>query len=301
MKKLFILGAGLVATMMFMTSCSNEEEETTSPIRTEETQKEELQNLKMSITKLNEQWELRQENLRTRTIINTQPTVGKATVKTSRNIARTDLAGATIGIVWGPWWGLTYAAVFSAIAYAESTQLIATKRINMDSYNTTKRLFFVQDGNTPTRMDSIGYYHNLILQRIGTDKLANANFDTVEQLVVQSMKDIFGEDAKCITLAELRNNEDYKYVKSNIGKLSTAQNVNGYCNILAKCKSISQAELDVLKEYMIGLESKDNANGEYTLEVLNTLNSSNLEAATKDRIKAGIIVGNASQKLWVAK
>lgn len=301
MKKLFILGAGLVATMMFMTSCSNETDEVGNLTRSVDTQKEELESLKMSIVKLNEQWEDKQWPLSTRSISNTRPTAGTAIAKMARNIVGADLAGAHIGAHFGPWWALGIGAAASAIAYIESSNNSTVTFTPLKLRSTTAQLVYAQDGQNPTMLDSLGYYNNLILQKICTKKLTYANLDSIEQFVVQSMDDIFGKEAQYITATGLKSNEGYRFMKSHIAKLNNAHNVSAFCNILSECKTINQGELDVLNEYMHGLESKDNANGEYTLEVLNTLNSSNLEAATKDRIKAGIIVGNASQKLWVAK
>lgn len=302
MKRHLILGAGLIATMMFMASCSNETEEITSITRSENTQKEELENLRMSIARLNEQWEGKPKSLSTRIANTTQSTIAVATTKLARSIVGADLAGASAGAKFGPWWALGIAAAASAIAYIEIATTNSTATVTpITMRNTTKRLVYVQEGETPTMIDSLGYYHNLILRKIGTSKLTTANLNNIEALVEQSMDDIFGEKAKSMTAAGLKSNDGYKFMKSHIAKLNNTQNVTAYCDILSGCESISQDELGVLKEYMSGLESNDNSNGEYTVEVLNAVNSSGLDIATKNRIKAGVIVGNASQKLWIAK
>jgi len=297
MKKLFILGAGVVGTMMFMASCSNEEE-VENITRSVDTQTEELKNLKMSIVKLNEQWENKQWPMPSRTIANSDHSFGIDIAKKARSIVDTDLAGANFGARFGTRWALAIGAAASAIAFIETFFNSSVTFTPLKMQGTSARLVYAQDGQTPTMMDSIGYYHNLILQKIGAKKLTTANLDSIEQYVVQSMDDIFGKEAQSITAAGLKSNESYKFLKSHISKLNNAINASAFCNILSEYETINQDELDVLKVYMIGLESKDNANGEYTAEVLKTVNSSELDTATKERIRAGIIVGNASQKLW---
>lgn len=301
MKRHLILGAGLIATMMFMASCSNETEEITSITRSENTQKEELENLRMSIAQLNEQWNKKQWPLSTRITANTNPTIGTTMAQKARSIVDSDLMGASIGARFSPWWALGVGAAASAIAFAETFSNSAVTVTSLKLHSTTAQLVYTQDGQTPTRMDSIGYYHNLILQKIGTKRLMNASLDSIEQMVVKSMEEIFGEEAKCITAAGLKSNEGYKFMKSHIAKLIDTKNVTAFCNIMSEYAYINQDELGVLKQYMLGLESNDNANGDYTTEVLNAVNSSKLDTATKERLRAGVIVGNASQKLWISK
>lgn len=288
--------------MMFMASCSNETEEIANLTRSENTQKEELENLRLCIARLNEQWEGKPKSLSTRIANSGQSALAAATAKKARSIVGADLAGASAGAKFGPWWALGIAAAASAIAYIEITATNSTATVTpITMRNATKQLVYVQDGETPTMIDSLGYYHNLVLRKIGTSKLTTANLNNIEALVEQGMEDIFGEKAKSMTAAGLKSNDGYKFMKSHIAKLNNAQDVTTYCNILSGCESISQDELGVIEEYMLGLESNDNANGEYTIDVLNAVNSSALDAATKDRIKAGVVVGNASQKLWIAK
>lgn len=302
MKRHLIIGAGIIATMMFMASCSNETEEIANLTRSENTQKEELENLRLCIARLNEQWEGKPKSLSTRIANSGQSALAAATAKKARSIVGADLAGASAGAKFGPWWALGIAAAASAIAYIEITATNSTATVTpITMRNATKQLVYVQDGETPTMIDSLGYYHNLVLRKIGTSKLTTANLNNIEALVEQGMEDIFGEKAKSMTAAGLKSNDGYKFMKSHIAKLNNAQDVTTYCNILSGCESISQDELGVIEEYMLGLESNDNANGEYTIDVLNAVNSSALDAATKDRIKAGVVVGNASQKLWIAK
>lgn len=288
--------------MVFLASCSNDTEEYANLTRIADTQEEELANLKTRIEELNEQWADKPEALSTRIANSNQSSIAAATAKKARSIVGADLTGAAIGAKFGPWWALGIAAAASAIAYIEITASNSTATVTpITMRSTTKQLVYAQDGETPTMMDSLGYYHNLILRKIGTSKLTTANLGNIEALVEQSMEDIFGEKAKSMTDAGLKSNDGYKFMKSHIAKLNNAQDVTTYCNILSGCESISQDELGVIEEYMLGLESNDNANGEYTIDVLNAVNSSALDAATKDRIKAGVVVGNASQKLWIAK
>lgn len=288
--------------MMFMASCSNETEEIANLTRSENTQKEELENLRLCIARLNEQWEGKPKSLSTRIANSGQSALAAATAKKARSIVGADLAGASAGAKFGPWWALGIAAAASAIAYIEITATNSTATVTpITMRNATKQLVYVQDGETPTMIDSLGYYHNLVLRKIGTSKLTTANLNNIEALVEQGMENIFGEKTKSMTAAGLKSNDGYKFMKSHIAKLNNAQDVTTYCNILSGCESISQDELGVIEEYMLGLESNDNANGEYTIDVLNAVNSSALDAATKDRIKAGVVVGNASQKLWIAK
>lgn len=290
-----ILTLGIV--LAIFASCSNivDDPVAQTPQQEEENKNsDELHRLQGQIVQLTDEWQ-KQEPIRlTRAGIGDEYTMPEKVV-TQLNVTGADLLGAYIGSCFGPWWGLAYGALASVVAYHEVKHsrfpMLGISGIDSES------LVLVNKKN-PTALDSIGYYHNMIIKNIGEDNIEEASSAELEGLVVNSMKELFGAEAEVVTVEKLRADSKLQFVRSNAPALVKSKNIDEYCKIISNCNQISKAELNVFKEYLKGLSVVDNSNANYSKAVTNAIDDSDLDPATKERLKGGIAVGNASQKLW---
>ncbi len=285
----------IVLTSVGFIACSNEEVEATSTDNqvNEAAQKAELKKLQSDIAKLNKEWLEKHPVALTRGEQDYESTDEIAKI----SITGADLAGAFIGSSFGLHGAIIGGVAASVIASWEKEKYGSCSSIQMD-YSDADDLVFNKGVSVET-FDSIGYFHNKIIMNIGMENLLNASMDEIDELVLNSTIEVLGVQDEELSIEYVRNNSCIAFFKENIGRLNKAETPEEFCNILTENKDISREEVDVIKTYMEGLSTIDNTNGAYTKEVLRTIDESKLEPSIATELKSGVLVGNASQKLWI--
>ena len=155
--------------------------------------------------------------------------------------------------------------------------------------------------------DSIGYYHNKVLSGVfGNPVRLKAYSELSEQeqaqVLVTEMKkvpylrDYYGKDI-----------DDPEKVNIGINVadviMKIADEVETEEEFFARLKDAGLTDenvISVMKEVLEGLGNLDveTDDGQYYQEVLNIIADSNLDDATKLRLSDGVIIGQASNRLW---
>lgn len=300
--KKFFLGLSLLVSIATMISCSSESRDYYEYLdrKTTASEKETLKQIESKIDSINKS----EDNLSRAGSLTTDLS-GLAInelPKPKKNfnpVTNADLAGAFLGTMFGPWWGLGYAIFFSALECSTSTKVSLANANDISMLPISDNVVYVQNESSPTMIDSIGYYHNLILQDIGVEKLKVADVNDIGVLITGSMSKMFGNNAQDITTSRLMNTELTNFILSYKEQLLNAKNAVEFCNIISKYGNVNEDELSVLQLYMQGKTNTSDSN--YTLKVLTSIETSELSDETKNRLRAGILVGNASEQLWLFK
>lgn len=294
MKKLFFIVSIALATITAF-SCSNDETETVNNEHsaTEAKQMKNLQKLQNDMANLTKEWQTRQPLAITRSEQNSNIT-NKMT--NSISITGADLGGAFIGARFGIAGAIIGGALASGVAYWEREKY-GDRGFLFNTIIPNNNIIF-EDKNTAKMIDSIGYYHNKILMNIGEKRLADVAIEDMEELIINSAIEVTGNKTD-FNKPELRNNKCTKFFIKNISRLNAAKTTDDYCKILSESNQISKEEINIIKTYIDGLATIDNTNGEYTKAVINTIDNSDINPETATSLKNSVLVGNASQKLWV--
>lgn|GEM_PF-1650998 len=294
MKKIFFIVSITLATITAF-SCSNDETETANNDHsaTEAKQIVNLQKLQNDMANLTKEWQTKQPLAITRSEKNSNFTNN---MTNSISITGADLAGAFIGANIGGIGALVGGALASGVAYWERERY-GNKGFAFSTIVPNNTIIF-KDKSTATMIDSIGYYHNKILMNIGEKRLADAEIEDIEELIINSAIEVTGNTTD-FNKPELRNNECTIFFIKNISRLNAAKTTDDFCKILSESNQISKEEINIIKTYIDGLATIDNTNGEYTKAVINTIDNSDINPETATSLKNSVLVGNASQKLWV--
>lgn len=94
------------------------------------------------------------------------------------------------------------------------------------------------------------------------------------------------------------NNEGLSFIKRNIDSLTVAESTDKFCDILERCSYFDSGEMGVLREYMKGLDTIENSDNQYSMEVIELVKASEIDEDTKSSIIRSVVVGNASDKMW---
>lgn len=245
-----------------------------------------------------------------------------------------DAVGAILGSLAGPGGTVVGAATASGIAAipavndridvsvgtSSSTGLAGDQNLNIDSLLQSRgnRPIFSDDpfgrvvprfnGNQIVRstiIDSVGFYHNRALFLLNQD---NPNWYTLtnDQITSELSKRV------CYVTGWNTAAGDSLIPDSTLLKIQTfneqIQNAveNSYdahevCSKLAEIYPECSAELNILSSTISGLENcnETEANSlDYIESILNIVDNSSISVETKSQIRSGIIVSNASSKLW---
>lgn len=285
MKKIFLL-VSIALVTGFMTSCSNEDDiETKVPNsveKTKEEQENELLRLQTDIAKLKDNFPHRKPDFVTRGRFGRGGT-----------IVHCDIAGSSIGRIGGFWGSLIVGTVSSCVAYIATRQKLGTRIPQGSALNNT----ILRTGSTPNSIDSIGYYHNKIIMGIPPQKLAKADTRAIiNNLVVESASKVLNKPESELKL--MLNNEGLSFIKRNIDSLTVAESTDKFCDILERCSYFDSGEMGVLREYMKGLDTIENSDNQYSMEVIELVKASEIDEDTKSSIIRSVVVGNASDKMW---
>ena len=291
MNKLF-LSLGVVLAALFAISCSNDETECINTVSNEsctieQEQQKGLAELKENIARLNQTWMLKAPATETRS------------PPRWRIVGKADMAGARIGKYAGVWGAVIVGAAASAFAiYITHPKSVATT-VPAELYNGTT-IIRLDESESPSQVDSIGYYHNKLLAEIGIENIIAADYDNIENIIIEGAEKLGMANGECTDISILKGNTDLQFIKNNMVQLNSTANAAEYCTLLrGNLKTISSAEMDVLQEYMSGLDAIDaSQHPAYAQATVNIIGQSNLPQQTKEGLAGSVIVGNASSQLW---
>lgn len=242
----------------------------------------------------------------------------KTIVKWIVTIASDAIGGACGGIAGGlVASGTVGALVFSGACDAVITpwNTRASCNIDGDSLYNSKEIVFRNvvpdlENLKVFENDSIGYYHNKILYGMFNNQAKMATF---------MEKDMQGQAQMIVE--EMANEP---YLLSRYGdELRDVENINNglaTANIMIQIANDVETEdeffarigeagltdpniISVMKEIISGLQNVelDTDDGQYYQEILKIISDSNLDEETKLRLSDGVIIGQASNHLWLKK
>lgn len=267
----------VVLAALFAASCSNDDAENSSVTKTEnrkaEQKKEkELLGLKERIAHMNQEW------------VQGAPAMETRSISRWKIVGKADIAGAKIGRRLGSWGAVIVGAAASAYAIYKTQPKHVALPPTAEPYEEATIVRVSQTGATgPT--DSVGYYHNKLLASIGIDKIVAANYADIERLVVDAANKLGIAGKQQVQAGLLYGNADLQYCTMLRGNL----------------KTVDDAEIGVLEEYMTGLDAIEAARRlEYTRATVGLISESNLPDDVKNSLAGSVIVGNAGANLWQA-
>lgn len=155
--------------------------------------------------------------------------------------------------------------------------------------------------------DSIGYYHNKVISKLFPDTIKVAEFNAKSngekaQIIVKTMKE---EPYLCNYYgAELDNtakiNKGVEIANKVIQIANEAETEDEFFTMLEQAGFTDGNVMAVLKEILQGIDSLDitEDEGEYYEAVLDIIDRSGLDEVTKRSMEDGVIIGQASNRLW---
>lgn len=157
-------------------------------------------------------------------------------------------------------------------------------------------------GVTSTFADSVGYYHNQVITKLAIE---NPNWVTLDKTLLS--KGLATTVENCVGIAT-----DVKLSDADINKVADnadviakivdeANDVDELMDAMIKVYPDQKAKLNVLREVLKGFEQckeMDQDGLGYAEDLLKILDKYNLDEETKNQIVSGIVVANASSKLW---
>lgn len=155
--------------------------------------------------------------------------------------------------------------------------------------------------------DSIGYYHNKVISKLFPDTIKVAEFNAKSngekaQIIVKTMKE---EPYLCNYYgAELNNTANVDKGVEIANKVmqiaDEAETEDEFFTMLEQAGFTDSNVMAVLKEILQGIDNLDitEDDGEYYEAVLDIIDKSGLDEVTKQSMEDGVIIGQASNRLW---
>lgn len=155
--------------------------------------------------------------------------------------------------------------------------------------------------------DSIGYYHNKVMSKLFSDTIKVAEFNAKSdgekaQIIMTTMKqepylcNYYGADLNDKTKAS----KGVEIANKMMQIADEAETEEEFFAMMEQAGFTDSSVIAVLKEILQGLNSLDieEDNGEYYEAVLDIINRSGLDEVTKRSMEDGVIIGQASNRLW---
>lgn len=299
--KICYFSAAILAAMVLI-SCDSEKDrdEVSQQKSASFIEKGKLMDVRRGIDSLTAKWEYKNpifNGTRIDQQSNNIPTIDRGKL----TITEADLAGAYIGKKFGPWGAIIGAAAMSAIAYATNDAHYKSEGVEVDWNIPTEKYVVFGNESVSTLADSIGFYHNQIIRKIGYEKLLKTDIDDIYTLVITTARNLYGIRAESFPVNQLKEDMRFKFLKNNMVKIVDIEDVDHFCSVMEENNVIKKEDMSVFKSYIKGLKVVDNSNGLYSGDVLDYIEKSDINISTKENLKSGILVGNASQRLWSGK
>lgn len=283
MKKLFFIVSITLATTMFSCSNENEQEETASANVVTNTATG-MDNLQSRIAEISDSMQVIAPAAQTRGFWKWL------------KVFYFDAAGAILGTFYGGPIGTAIgAAGASAIAAAQNDYGISTEE------DFTKLVDFNQINIS--QADSVGLYHNLILQQLKNENLRSMPIDSVLYKVEKCAKLVTKANKISINDTDIRlntvENAALVLMRNSINRINEAQDSKELNAIFCELYPKHTKELNIVKEYIDGLNKiEESQRSRYTELVLSETNNAKISDEMKSSVRNGVLVGNASSQLW---
>ena len=213
-----------------------------------------------------------------------------------------DAVGGLFGNRWGgPAGAVVGAAACSGGAALEnSTRAFAEKKIDFRYEMDTDLDGLVPsstNGSASNSEDSIGYFHNKALVNLkNSNKLISIHDMPV--LLLDEVKNEIPQNTTFTDKDSVQLNKTYQEFVANEEKF-TGNDISSYEKHLVDCYPSQSNEIKVICEFLKGITNIDavDANS-YTSKILEMVENTQLPGNIKRNLRNGVIVGNASKKLW---
>lgn len=300
MKKYLIIFFAIMAVIF--SSCSNETtsmEEGISSIEVEkDTKQESLASLQGQIASFNDS-------------ICVHPSETRGFFSFFNRLWRVVSADA-VGGLFGNLWGGPVGAIVGAAAcstYTGADSFCTRAKINNSEKWTLKYelnnnmdnlIPLPADGTSPTLQDSIGYYHNKAILDL-SKKDIKLSINKMPILLLDEVKKEMPRKVTFTPKDSIQLNKTYSEFVKNEQNFSGVD-IDAYEKHLISCYPSQSGEINVIFEFLKGVSSiKAEDETTYIQTILRLIDSSDLSNTIKQNLRNGVIVGNASNKLWQVK
>lgn len=216
-----------------------------------------------------------------------------------------------VGGLWGNFFGGAAGAVVGAASFSACCVAVESSNVNSGgahdwvkindkklSEDSDDDLLSLEDEDANASvMDSIGYYHNQVLRKVADKEVEISEYP--KALLAEVRKNY-------PNLGEVSSNDSVKIVSVSADFLKNEQEYEGgedidvYAEYLESRYSSKKGEIMVVKEFLDGLPSAESSNvsKEYVQQVLDLIDASSLSIDLKQSLRNGVLVGEASNRLW---
>lgn len=222
-------------------------------------------------------------------------------------VVYTDAVGAIFGFKFGPVGSVVGAAACSTFtgvqdemnsrATLEQSNLEFKYKLNDDLSD----LVPITDTETqPTIQDSIGYLHNKAILNLNKE-LKPISINSIPVLLQDEVKAEMPKQYTFTPTDSINLNQTYQmFVKNE--QAFTGNDIDTYEKHLVACYPQQSGEIKVVSEFLKGISSIEaESEKEYIKTILKLIDEANLSAEVKQSLRNGVIVGNASHRLWQLK
>lgn len=163
----------------------------------------------------------------------------------------------------------------------------------------------IGDPSSITLSDSIGYYHNVALIKLNEEHpdWLELPTPTIVSNLTSQVEDVVGLSHGRLLSDSLNNDIDFQNFNNNV--ISFYDETETYEEFVAMFKEYYPSmsdEIAVIEEFINGFDDIDMVVADqvvFSRKVLNLINDSEgLSDETKHALRSGVLVGNASAKLW---
>lgn len=305
MKKIIFSVAAMV---LLATSCSNEQVQSGAPSSEDAAQTEELQRLQQSIEALGDSLALaRTTMVGTREILQEDASGNIEKLKPGSfwkwlKIAFSDALGAFEGYVGGGVVGAVIGGVSASVtAYDAEGNVVSADNGYVGKSSKLPLDGLVVAKGTTTKIDSIGYFHNGVIDNASAALVKGCSSDVFNASITKATNKVVYNGQNGVLTSYITKDQIQNKIKNDVAELLTSKGVDEYCYKLIKLNPGNENAAKVLAVYLSKLSYADHTSSEFSTKTWQMIESSSLSESNKAALKTGIVVANASTKLWEVK
>lgn len=307
MKKMFF-SFSVAAMALLATSCSNDQVQSGTPSSEDAAQTEEVQRLQQSIEALSDSLALERTSMvGTREILQEDASGNIEKLKPGSfwkwlKIAFSDALGAFEGYAGGGVVGAVIGGVSASItAYDAEGNVVSDDNGYVGKSSKLPLEGLVVAKGTTTKIDSVGYFHNGVINDASAALVKGCSSDVFNASITSATNKVVYNGQNSVPTKYIATDQIQNKIKSDVAELLTTKDVDEYCNKLIRLNSNNWSAAKVLATYLKGLSYADHTSSEFSTKTWQMIESSSLSESNKAALKTGIVVANASTKLWEVK
>lgn len=297
MKKLFLIVVA-IAVVASTTNCSNETfEKRSSIIQYEQDsliRKQAFCELESEIQNLNHQYVL------------THGTVTRGWLGRLFKSFFMDAIGGVFGSWGGPVGASVGAASFSVLAWTNEpvwspNQIVMTEGSSAISNDLVIPLPRGEEELVEIKDDSVGFYHNYMLQQIGSiSSVTGLGLNNISVTLLGKIRNKISQREYNVLYEDfMRPNKVFDKVQANLSSVNSAQSLSELSTTFGNIFPGQREEFNIIKNYIEGIQQIDeNASNTYTQNVIELIDGSGISEVEKKNLYRGIVIGQASSRLW---